>query len=117
MEKFFSSEKIQDVVVIRFLFNEINLVQREKLKKGLQQILHDNGKKFIIDLSGVGFVSSLVLATIVFFAKEVRIGEGELKLCGVSTEARSVFQLTQLDKIFEIYDTEHDAIESWKEIP
>ncbi|MGB2660948.1 MAG: STAS domain-containing protein [Candidatus Omnitrophota bacterium] len=115
MEKFFSREKVQDVNVVRFFFNEINLDQREKIKNELNKMLLEDEKKFVIDLSGVGFVSSLVLATIVFFAKEVKKSGGGLKLSGVSDEGRSVFQLTQLDKVFEIYDTEQSAVESFKQ--
>ncbi len=117
MEKFFSKEKIQDVNVVRFFFNEINLEQRENLKKELNEMLLGDEKKFVIDLSGVGFISSLVLATVVFFAKEVKKSGGGLKLSGVSSEAYSVFQITQLDKIFEMYDTEIDAVESFKKAP
>ena len=115
MEDFFSSEKIQDVTVIRFVFNEISLMQREEIKKGLEKTLLDDNKRFVIDLSGVGFLSSLVIATIVFFAKEVRKNSGELKLSGLSNEAHSILQLTQLDKVFELYDTEHDAVKSFEE--
>ena len=113
MEEFFKREKIQDVNVVRFFFNEINLAQREEIKDKLNKMLLENEKKFVIDLSGIGFVSSLVLATIVFFAKEVKKNNGGLKLSGVSSEAYSVFQLTQLDKIFEMYDTEDEAIKSF----
>ncbi len=116
MEKFFSKEKIQDVNIVRFFFNEINLEQREELKKELNKMLREDEKNFVIDLSRVGFVSSLVLATIVFFAKEVKKNGGGLKLSGLSNEAYSIFQLTQLDKIFEIYDTENAAIESFKQV-
>ncbi|MGD2279332.1 MAG: STAS domain-containing protein [Candidatus Omnitrophota bacterium] len=115
MGKFFTSEKIQNINVIRFTFNEINLAQREELKNELNETMIADGKKFIIDLSKVGFVSSLVLATLVFFAKEVKQKGGNLKLAGVSSEAYSVFQLTQLDKVFEIHDTEQAAIESFKD--
>ena len=113
MEEFFKREKIQDVNVVRFFFNEINLAQREEIKDKLNKMLLENEKKFVIDLSGIGFVSSLVLATIVFFAKEVKKNNGGLKLSGASSEAYSVFQLTQLDKIFEMYDTEDEAIKSF----
>ncbi|MGB3056753.1 MAG: STAS domain-containing protein, partial [Candidatus Omnitrophota bacterium] len=87
---------------------------REELKKEMEKLLKGDNKKFIIDLTKVGFISSLVLATLVFFAKEVREREGAVKLTGVSTEAYSIFQLTQLDKVFEIFETEQEALETLK---
>ena len=114
MDDFIKVERINEVDVIRFYFNEITLEQRKTIKEKLQELLDKGEKKFIIDLSKVGFVSSLVLALIVFFAKEVKAIGGELKISGLTTEALSVFQITQLDTIFEVYDTEHDALESFK---
>ncbi|MFC1643728.1 STAS domain-containing protein [Candidatus Omnitrophota bacterium] len=114
MDKFVVSKKVQDVNVLSFYFNEINLEQREQLKKELSEQLKTGQTQFIIDLSKVGFVSSLVVATIVFFSKEVRSNNGTVKLSGLSGEAFSVFKLTQLDKIFELYETERDALESFK---
>ena len=114
MEKCVTSNVVGGTVVINFSFNEINLEQREDIKKELAVLLDSGAKKFVIDLSKVGFLSSLVIAIIVFFAKEVRKNGGQIKLSGLSSEAFSVFQLTQLDRIFELYETERDALESFK---
>jgi len=113
MEQFFSTDKINDIDVIRLSFNEINLEEREQLKKDLVSVLAAGTQKFIIDFSKVGFLSSLVIATIVFFAKEVRNKGGDVKLCFLSKEARSVFEVTQLNKIFELYNTDQDAAASF----
>ncbi|MFC1479907.1 STAS domain-containing protein [Candidatus Omnitrophota bacterium] len=114
MGKFVVSKKVQDVNVLGFCFNELNLEQREQLKKELSEQLKTAQTQFIIDLSKIGFVSSMVVATIVFFSKEVRNNKGTVKLSGLSSEAFSIFKLTQLDKIFELYETERDALESFK---
>ncbi len=117
MEKILTIVKSQDVDIINFTFNEINFEQKEQIKKELNELVRAGETKFIIDLSKVGFLSSLVIATIIFFTKEVRKSNGEIKLSGLSNEARSVLQLTQLDKIFELYETENDAVESFKKSP
>ncbi len=113
MDEFITREKVQDIDVIRFAFKEINLEQYEELKNKLKDLVHTGDNKFIIDLSKVGFLSSLVIAAIVFFAKEVRKKGGTLKISGLSVEAFNIFQLTQLDKDFELYETEHDAVVSF----
>ena len=113
MDGILNIEKKQDINVISFLFNEINIEEREYIKEKLGSLIHAGEKQFVIDLSRVGFVSSLVIAVIVFFAKEVRKNEGRLKLSGLSSEARSIFQLTHLDKAFELYDTIPEALKSF----
>jgi anti-sigma B factor antagonist len=116
MAEFLASEKIGDIIVVRLAFNEINRDQREEIKKDLQKLIDAGERKFVIDLAKVGFISSLVIATIIFFTKAVREKNGQVKVSGLSGEAFSVFQLTQLDKILELYESEHDALESYKNV-
>ena len=69
MSNYFSINKDNDVDVIQLSFNEISLEEREELKKDLTETIVP-GSKCIMDFSKVGFLSSLLIATIVFFAKE-----------------------------------------------
>jgi len=109
----FTHEKIQGIDVIRFCFNEIGLQQREVMKKELDSVIPENGGKFLFNLSGVGFLSSLAIATMVFFAKKVRERGGEVKLCAASEGTRNVIKIVQLDKVFEIFDTEREAMKNF----
>ncbi len=106
-------EKIKGVNVARFCFNEIALDQRKEIKDALGGLLEKGEKEFVIDLSRIGFLSSLAIALIVFFSKEVRKREGHVKISGLSDEAAGIFEITQLDRIFEVYDTELDAVASF----
>jgi len=110
---YFSSEKVQSVIVIRFAFNEINLQQREELKKELGEMYVPGETRFVFNLAKIGFLSSLVIATMVFFAKKVREAGGDIKLCGLSEEAQYVIKVTQLDKMFAAFATEEEAIKSF----
>ncbi|MFH1664672.1 MAG: STAS domain-containing protein [Candidatus Omnitrophota bacterium] len=117
MGEILSYRKESGACILTFLFNELNLEQRDQLKKELSKLIGAGETRFILNLSKVGFMSSLVIANIVFFTKEVRERKGVLKLCNLSPEALGILAITHLDKIFEIYDTEHDALESLRSIP
>ena len=114
MQEPITIEKIDGVNVARLCFNEIGLDQRKEIKDAFGLLLEKGEKEFVIDLSKVGFLSSLAIALIVFFAKEVRKTEGHIKISGLSPEAASVFEITQLDRIFDVYDTERDAVKSFR---
>ena len=107
-------EVIGEVSIVRLIFNEINRDQRDDLKKQLKQLLLGERKEFIIDLSKVGFLSSLVVATIIFFAKELALKGGRMNLFSTSNEPLAVLRITKLDKIFEVYNTEKEALEGFK---
>lgn len=115
MEKVITIDKKDSVNVARLFFDEIDLSQRKKIRDTLASLLEKGERDFVIDMSHVGFVTSLVLALIVFFAKEVKKDGGHLKICGLSQEAESIFHITQFDRIFELYKTEQDAVESFKD--
>lgn len=108
------AEKIGEVSILRLVFNEINRDQREDLKKQLNDLISSGEKHFIIDLSKVGFLSSLVVATIIFFAKELSFIGGSLKLFSTSNEPLAVLHITKIDKIFEVYTSEKEALDSFK---
>lgn len=117
MEEILSHRKESGACILTFLFNELNLEQRDRLKEELSKLISAGETRFILNLSKVGFMSSMVIANIVFFTKEVRERKGIIKLCSLSSEASGILAVTHLDRIFEIYDTEHDALESLKSIP
>jgi len=99
-------------MVIRFKFNEIDLQQRAELKTDLNSIFDSNIHKYVLNMSKIGFFSSLVIATIISFAKNVGEEIGKIKLCELKSDAKYIVSITKLDKAFEIYDTEHDALQS-----
>jgi anti-anti-sigma factor len=110
---YFVSEKKEGVIIVRFGFSEISLSQREELKMALKKLLNGDSH-FVFNLSRLGFLSSLVIATIVFFAKEIRAKNGDVKLCSLSPESRNVASIVRLDKIFEIFEQEKEALDSFK---
>ena len=107
-------EKKDGINVVHFLLHEITRDQREEIKERLKELLNAGETKFVINLEKVGFLSSMVIAVIVFLAKEVAQQEGIFKLCCLSSEAMGVLQLTKLDKAFDIYETEKEALFSFK---
>ena len=106
-------EKVQEVTVVRFCFNEINLHQNQEIKDQLQDLLDAGDRYFVFELSKIGFFSSLVIAIILSFVKASRAMDGNVKICCLSPEACAVFDLMKLDSIVEAFGTENDAIKSY----
>jgi anti-sigma B factor antagonist len=68
----------------------------------------DAGTRVALDLTGVGFLDSSGLGSLVTCLKRVREAGGRLVLVGVSGSPMKVFSLTGLDRVFEIVDTTAD---------
>lgn len=70
----------------------------------LREILLDEKTSgtLLIDLSGVEYMDSSGVGTMVYVKREVERAGGRVILVGLQPRVRSVFEITHLDKFFEI---------------
>jgi anti-sigma B factor antagonist len=74
----------------------------------------DEGKNnLIIDLKAVRFVDSSGLGSLVSGFKNASARNGNLKLCGLQPQVRSMFELTRLHRVFEIFPDADEALASF----
>jgi anti-sigma B factor antagonist len=64
----------------------------------------------VVDLAKVHFIDSTALSTLVQGMKHCREKNGDLHLCNLQQPVRIIFELTRLDRAFEIFPTEAEAI-------
>ncbi len=76
----------------------------------LEQAASTSPAQVVVNLTGVHFVDSTALAALVKGMKRCRQQNGDLYLCGLQQPVRIIFELTRLDKAFEIYATEAEAV-------
>jgi len=69
----------------------------------------------VADLSGVGFISSSGLRTLLAALKEAKKERGDLRLAGIQGQVQEVLDLTGLSTIFKIYTSAEDAARSFSE--
>ncbi len=67
----------------------------------------------LLDLHQVDFIDSIGISTLVSGMKQFRARGGDLRLVGLQTSARSIFELMMLDKVFEIFDSEEQALKGF----
>jgi anti-sigma B factor antagonist len=67
-------------------------------------------KPVLVDLSGVGYIDSSGVASLVESLQTARKGGSTLVLVSVSDGARRVLELARLDKVFTICDTIEDGL-------
>lgn len=78
--------------------------------KWFDENLKPERANLVIDLSGVDFVDSTALAALVQGMKRARQANGDLRLCGLQQPVRIIFELTRLDKAFDIFATQAEAL-------
>ena len=115
MAEFFAVRKSGDIAVAEILKQEITMYEIEKVKEEFSEILEKDAKNIVVNFKNLDFISSLVLAATVYLLKLVKDKGGKLKFCELRAKVKEVFEITNLDKVFEIYPTEKAAISAFDE--
>lgn len=71
--------------------------------------------RVVVNLSGVPFMDSTALGALVRGMKRSRQHAGDMYICGLQRPVRVVFELTQLDKVFKVFETEEEAVRAFDE--
>lgn len=64
--------------------------------------------RVIVNLKEITFIDSSGLGALVAALKSARSAGGDLYLCELNQQVKMVFELTSMDRAFEIYDTLDD---------
>jgi len=93
----------------RIVFGDEANALRDNLKK-----LLTSTKQVVLNLSGVSYIDSGGLGTMVGVYSSARAGGADVKLTGLGQRLRDVLAITKLATVFEVYDTEPEAVASFK---
>jgi anti-sigma B factor antagonist len=83
------------------------------LKDKVQSLIQQGQTNILLDLSGVSYVDSAGLGELVQAYATTKNRGGALKLLGVSKRLNDLLVVTKLLTVFDTYDTEAAALESF----
>ena len=89
---------------------EIDINSSPMIKKSFDRLISQKTPKIVINLSKVTYVDSSGLATLVELLKNMRSYNGRMRLACMSPKIKSLFEITKLEKLFEILADEETAI-------
>jgi anti-sigma B factor antagonist len=85
----------------------------DELKTEMNRLFEAGTKNLLVDLKEVRFIDSSGLGVLVSGFKNASTHQGSIKLCSLQTQVRSMFELTRLQRVFDIYQTIDEALESY----
>jgi anti-sigma B factor antagonist len=90
----------------------------EKLGAPFRQLIDAGDRRFLFQMSGVPYLDSAGVGELVACAKRAFERGGVVKVVSPSgSTTRRIFSMTGLEKVFETFDTEHDALASFPALP
>jgi anti-sigma B factor antagonist len=96
-----ASNPLKDGVLVA-LTGEIDLSRAPLLRAELMEAIAGSPKRLIIDLSGVPYMDSSGVATLVEVFQRQRKHQGAMYLCAMQPKVKSIFEIARLDSVFKI---------------
>jgi anti-sigma B factor antagonist len=104
---------VDDIVVVdcagRIVFGEESADLRDTVKMVIAQ-----SKRVILNLSGITYIDSGGLGTLVALYTTARSNGGAIKLANLTQRVGDLLQVTKLVTIFDVYDSEEQALQSFR---
>lgn len=94
------------------LEGEVDVYTAPRLKQQIINLLEGGSRDLIVNLSKVEYLDSTALGVLIGGLKRMRELDGNMVLVCPNARIRRVFEITGLDKIFDIYEAEEEAAES-----
>jgi anti-sigma B factor antagonist len=92
---------------------EIDINSSPQIKKSFDKLISAKTPKLVINLSKVTYVDSSGLATLVEILKNMKSYGGRMRLACMSSKVKSLFEITKLEKLFEIMADEESAVSTF----
>lgn len=108
-----TTQKTQDgkTVIVLAPTGRLDITTAWQFRLKLQECISKVSPHIVVNLSQVNFIDSSGLTSLVAGMRDADKVQGSFRICSVHPEAKLVFEVTMMDSVFEIFNTEEEALE------
>ena len=106
----------EDVPVLDVV-GEIDIYTTPQFKEAVSAAIDENKPAIVINMTQVTYMDSSGFGTLLSATKRLRPLDGALYLSGCNEAIQRMLQITRLNTIFGVYETEAEAIAAAKAAP
>jgi anti-sigma B factor antagonist len=88
--------------------------ETDELQAKIKELAEAGNRKLLINLGQTTFMNSVSLGVLIAGHATYTKRDAKLKLCAVDKKIQSILVVTKLSLVFETYDTEDEAVTSFK---
>lgn len=107
----FKQRTVGDTVIANVCISRLDLQTAEEFRREIKELATAN--QVILNMTSVEFVDSTGLGALLSLLRNLKLHEGELRLTGVGTQVLSIFRLVRMNRVFDIYPNEEEALSSF----
>ncbi len=105
--------RVEGNLDILILDGRIDQDMTDTLERYLQEYLDTKRFKLIVDMTAVLHICSSALGVLVATKKKFQKYDGDIKLILINENLKQLFEITMLNKVFEIFEDQKMAINSF----
>jgi anti-anti-sigma factor len=108
------AQEIANVILVQ-VAGRIDHTTAQAFENALLPLLDScsgEGKKALLDLSGVAYMSSAGLRVLTLAAKQCRKQNGEIVVAALQPLLQEVFRIGRLETVFKVFKTPREALEA-----
>ncbi|MCF7794244.1 MAG: STAS domain-containing protein [Candidatus Cloacimonetes bacterium] len=105
--------KLQDEIGIVKIIGRLIASNAKEFKDNFPEFL-EQARYIVLDLSEMEYIDSLGLGSIISFYKAITEADGDLCIANLQSKPKTLFQITKVHLIFNVFDELDEAVESMK---
>lgn len=109
------TRNVNDVTIVEVESDAIDASNFRQFKSEIAKTLVPDGR-LVLDVAGVNFIDSSGLGALVSCLRQAHDSRGEIKVCGLSKPVRALFELVRMHRVFEIFNTSEEAVNSYRNV-
>lgn len=113
-ESFQIREEQKNAVSVFHLEGFLDAHTAPQFEEALQKKVSAGDCRIVVDCTKLTYISSAGLGVFMSFIEEVRESSGDIRIGGLISKVRQVFDILGFSEIFQIFDTAHSAILSFE---
>ncbi|MHC4479883.1 MAG: STAS domain-containing protein [Planctomycetota bacterium] len=99
------------------LAGELNITTASQLRDVLMPYVKTKEPCLVVDLSGLKFMDTSGLATLIEAHLKTEQAGGGMALCGLREPVAEIFDITKVTRLFSICETEQEAVDLLRRPP
>ena len=104
------TEQVGDNRHVIALGGEVDLYTAPELKSQMLELIANGASEVVVDFTNTTFIDSTTLGVLVSGVKRLREKGGTLSIVCSDRNITKIFEITGLDRVFEIHDTREAAV-------
>lgn len=103
-------ESPRPATMVLVVHGDADLYSAPELRERLRGAIDDGATTVVVDLSATTVIDSTALGVLLGGMKRLREQDGQIRLVVPRPEVRRLFEITMLDRIFALHETQEEAL-------